>query len=319
MTDGDHQAEPLKPPSEAGHAPRSSIAWQPLTPRGISAFAHAGYGRLMLVALTIAASIAVLGCWFVDRTVMPAVEKAILVLPDTGSIQGRELGFPEKVGPVLVEERVLGILVNLDGREHASMASDFQIILRKRDVQICSLLGCLGLDYPNGWIIDVNRTRWEPALPAWKPMILGVLFLCEVAWLLVCLHAMAVVYCLATWFLSYYSDRGLSLKQCWMVAFASLLPGALIMGGAIVLYGFGSIDLVRLSVVGILHLVVPWVLIPLCIRALPAVDSRSEGKQNPFGPPPPPASPETSTSPVHRPNKNPFADPVTHASPKENA
>jgi hypothetical protein len=63
-----------------------------------------------------------------------------------------------------------------------------------------------------------------------------------------------------------------------------LLPGALIVAGAQVFYGFGLLDLVQFVAVQIGHLVIGWIyagISPLFLPRHPAV----ERWKNPFAPP----------------------------------
>lgn len=308
MPDGDHQPEELR--SLLGDDPASSpsAAWQPFTPRGIAAFAEAGQGRAVLVSSCVAAFMAASICWFFHVTFEPALQQAALKLPETGAIENQRLTLPQPVGPILVEDRVWGMGVDLDGREFPTLASDFQIILQERFLRVCSLLGCWSVDYPPGWIIEVNRQEWESGIQAWKPMVLGMLFLVAFTCLMILWHALATLYFLVPWLVSYYSDRRLTLAGSWRLSLAALLPGALLLTGGVWLYAMGGIDLVRFSMLAVLHLLISWLFLMLAVRSLPKVtDPVSAAKPNPFGPPPPAAPQSETSSPGPPRNKNPFA------------
>jgi hypothetical protein len=63
---------------------------------------------------------------------------------------------------------------------------------------------------------------------------------------------------------------------------ASLLPGAVIVASALVLYGFGLIDLFHLTLLYLLHILAGVVFVLTSPFFLPAVATSRPGK-NPFG------------------------------------
>ena len=81
--------------------------------------------------------------------------------------------------------------------------------------------------------------------------------------------------------MGFFANRDLNLRGSWRLAGAALMPGALLICAVIVLYGCGALDLLRLAVVGPVHLVIAWVyliLSPLCVPRHPALTV----KANPF-------------------------------------
>src|ERR1019366_7853290 len=77
------------------------------------------------------------------------------------------------------------------------------------------------------------------------------------------------------------ASRALSLPGSWRLAGAALMPGALFLCAAIFLYGWGALDLVRLSVATAVHVVMSWIYLivsPLCSPRRPA----AAAKENPF-------------------------------------
>jgi len=71
--------------------------------------------------------------------------------------------------------------------------------------------------------------------------------------------AMATLYFLPAWLVAFFTNRDLSLVGAWRVAGAAQLPGALFMAVAIVLYGLGAVDLIRLVLAAAVHVVIGWV------------------------------------------------------------
>jgi hypothetical protein len=62
---------------------------------------------------------------------------------------------------------------------------------------------------------------------------------------------------------------------------AALMPGALLLSGAIALYGWGALDIVRLSIAAALHLVMGWVYIFISPLRLPR-QAVATAQENPF-------------------------------------
>src|SRR5882672_7981748 len=89
--------EGLKPDS-AQNSPAdirpASFAWQPLTPRGVAAFARTTFGRLLLVEFVVALIVTGTVVWFVVVAWFPTVRAAIRRLPEQGAIRQGELNSP---------------------------------------------------------------------------------------------------------------------------------------------------------------------------------------------------------------------------------
>src|SRR5215469_7908147 len=68
-------------------------AWQPITPRGVSAFAYASWGRLVLVQFVFALLAAVAVVWFLRTACFPTIHRAIQKLPDQGEIKSGRLNW----------------------------------------------------------------------------------------------------------------------------------------------------------------------------------------------------------------------------------
>jgi hypothetical protein len=90
------------------------------------------------------------------------------------------------------------------------------------------------------------------------------------------------MYCLPVWLVGFFANRDLSLRGSWRLAGAALLPGALLLTAAIVLYGSGAFDLVRLAVAGAAHPVVGWVYLIVSPLRCPSHPAAGAIKKNPF-------------------------------------
>jgi len=94
--------------------PDASFASEPITPRGVAAFAHAHVGRLWLVQLVAASLVAVAVLWFFNDSCAPTIAKAIRNLEDSGEIHTGELSWTGASPQVLAEERVLAFDIDLN-------------------------------------------------------------------------------------------------------------------------------------------------------------------------------------------------------------
>ena len=85
-------SEPTPAPAPAvSEKPRPAVAWQPFTPRGIAAFAHATFGRLFLLQVVFALLAAGAVIWFLRTAWCPPVREAIRNLPASGAIPTRRI------------------------------------------------------------------------------------------------------------------------------------------------------------------------------------------------------------------------------------
>jgi hypothetical protein len=93
--------------------------------------------------------------------------------------------------------------------------------------------------------------------------------------------SLATVYFLVAWLVGFFANRDLSLPGSWRLAGAALMPGALLLSAAIVLYGWGALDLVRLAISAAVHLVMGWVYLFVSPLSLPRRQAAA-AKENPF-------------------------------------
>lgn len=258
-------------------------AWQPLTPRGIAAFAVARFGRLLLVQAVVALLLTVSVIWFLATGWFPAIRQAIRQLPDTGQIQNRELISPRTSTAPLSEGRLLSLVMDVDSTGTPNLATDLRAEFRRRGWALCSFLGCLYLEYPKDQTLPFNRPDLESRWAAWESMIyiaagLAALTIPFASWLV-----LATIYCPVARIYAFYKDRQMTLVGSWKLAAAALLPGALLIAAGIVLYGLGVIDLDRFILLWTLHWVVGWVYLFVAPLRLPRTTDASPAIRDPFG------------------------------------
>ncbi len=257
------------------------VAWEPLTPRGVAAFAHARLSRLLLVQFVVAALAAASVVWFFSDGCFPTVRAAIRSMPATGEIHAGRLDWSNRKPQVLAEGRFLAFIIDPEHSGRIHSPADVQIEFGARTVRVSSLLGYQDYIYPPNKIILFNRTDLEPLWGAWEPEWLAITVLAVVAGLMLWWALLATVYFLPVWIVGFFANRHLSLRASWKLAGASLLPGALLLTVAVVLYDFGGLDLVQFGFIFGAHFALGWIYLFLSQLFLPRLGSTSP-KGNPF-------------------------------------
>lgn len=240
-------------------APSVPTAWEPVTPRGIAAFAQARLGRLLLVQFLTALLLGGTVAWLLHHGFFPTVTSAIEQLPEQGEIRDGTLQWTNRSPQILAGGNFLSLAVD---REHSGTVrslADFQIEFGQTNVLVHSLLGYVATAYPQGWIIAFSRPELSPRWGAWRPVVLALAVAGMVGYLFASWWVLATIYCGPLWLVGLFTNHELTLRASWKLAGAGLMPGALVMWLAIVGYGLGQLNLVRLGFALALHLVVGWV------------------------------------------------------------
>ena len=270
-------------------------AWQPLTPRGVAAFSRAPLGRLFVIQLIVALLVAGSVIWFLASVWFPTTREAIRQLPDTGVIQNQQLSSPHSATEPLVENRFLAFVMNVDGTGAPSLATDLRVEFHRQNFALCSLLGCLRLDYPRGSTVQFNRPELESWWAAWELTIYSASGVAVIVWLLASWLALATLYCPVARMYAFFKDRQLTVLGSWKLASAALLPGALLTAAGIVLYGLGLIDLLQFFLLWVLHLMVGWIYLFVSPLRLPRASDAASAPHDPFGQPKPASANPFST------------------------
>ncbi len=283
-------------------------AWQPFTFSGAAAFAAASLTRIMAVAFTLAVLIGVGSVASFYWTWGPALDEAVGHLPPAGEIREGRLIWPAAGATRLVDNQFLAIVVRVGAAPKPGQSADVQIELGESGATASSLLGHVTVDYPSRLVFVLSRTEAEPLWGAWRPYVhlgIGVMVVC---WLMVLWSLLAVGLVPPLRVYAYLADRVATCSACWRVAVACLLPGATLMGVAILLYGLSRITLVDLLLVNALHLVVGLVYLLIVPLRLPR-------RGSPFSPPPEPASPSSVLPEAEIPPTTPAPRPAAADNP----
>ncbi len=256
------------------------FAWEPITPRGVAAFARASFERLFVVQAVVALLAAAAMVWLLSDGIFPTVDAAIGELPETGEIHGGKLEWRDDSPVMLAEGRILAFSVDLEHGGALRSPADFKFEFGSDSVRVFSLFGETEFSYPPGYIVAANETDARPAWGAWAPDILGLAAICTFFGLMLVWALLAKVYFLPVWLICLFTNRDLSFGASWRLAGAALMPGALLLSLSLVLYAIGGFDIVQLCFAFGMHLVIGWIYLfvsPLFLnRALPAE------KRNPF-------------------------------------
>jgi len=255
---------------------------EPFTPRGIAAFARAGFSRLLLVQLVVALLATVSLAWFLDKNCFSTVAAAIERLPDTGKIVAGRLEWREDSPQMILEGRLLAFDVDLDHSGRIHSAADVQIEFGRESMRIYSFLGYSDFFYPL-WPLPFNRVDLKPRWGAWSAEILALGTLGAFAGLLLSWTVLATLYFLPAWLLGFFLNRDLKPAASWRLSAAALLPGALLMVTGILLYNIGFLNLISLSFIFAGHFVVGWIYLVTSLFFVPRL-AETGHKKNPFTP-----------------------------------
>ena len=260
---------------------QSQIAWQPLTVRGVAAFARAPLGRLLIVQFVVALLAAGTVVWFLHAAWFPEISEAIHQLPAQGELRSGRLDWQGPTPARLAEGQFLALVVDLDHAGEARSPAHVQVEFGRTNCLVFSLLGYVEAAYPQGRIVAFNSAELGPWWGAWSPAILAVAAGLVVVGLVVTWGCLATVYSLPVWLIGFFANRDLNLRASWRLAGAALMPGALFMCAIVCLYGSGVLDLVRLAVAGAMHLALSWVYLIVSPLYLPRKPVAAV-KVNPF-------------------------------------
>ncbi|HSY16698.1 MAG TPA: hypothetical protein VK815_00115 [Candidatus Acidoferrales bacterium] len=259
----------------------SRFAWEPITPRGVAAFARASLERLIVVQSVLAFIATAAVVWLLSSGFFPTIDAAIRALPATGDISRGKLSWTDESPKILAEGHFLSFSVDTKHTRQLRLPAQFQFEFGEDSLVVISLLGEMELPYPSDQSFYFNRTDLQPAWGAWSPNLLGLAALGTFFGLLLTWALLATVYFLPVCLVAFYTDRDLNFRASWKLAGAALMPGALLLTLGIVLYGFGVFDLVQLGFAFTMHFIIGWIYLlisPLFLnRALPGE------KKNPFG------------------------------------
>lgn len=260
----------------------SDIAWQPFTPAGVAAFARSRLFNLLVLQWVVALVLAGTVLWFLSSAWFPVVGSAVQRLPPGGAIRSGRLDWPGEPATVLAENHFLAIAVDLQHLGLVRSPAHVQVEFGERGIRAFSLLGMTEIQYPKGKAWAFSREELVPWWGAWSPALLAILCMGTVFWLFLMWFLLATLYCPVAWLVGFFADRGLTLRGAWRLAGAALMPGALFMEAALVGYGLGALDVVRLLAAVAAHVVIGWIYLVVGPFWCPRHPAAESAKGNPF-------------------------------------
>ena len=123
-------------------------AWQPVTPQGVAAFAHARLRRLLLVQFIVAFLVGGGIAWFIYDSYFPVITTAIEQLPESGDVRNGRLAWKGETPTVLADGRFLALTVDMEHAGRQRSVAHLHFEFGRTNVFIHSLLGYAELDYP---------------------------------------------------------------------------------------------------------------------------------------------------------------------------
>jgi hypothetical protein len=220
--------------------------------------------------------------WFLQYAWLPALLEAVHQLPPEGEIRAGNLHWRADSPQRLAQEPFLAVTVDLQNEGQAHSPAHVEVVFCQKHFKIFSLFGFLQGDYPQGWRVAFNRIELEAWWGAWKLAIAIILTGLLLIGFLLVWSCLATIYCLPVRLAGFLKNRDLSLAGSWRLAGAALMPGALFLAGTIVCYGLGGVDLIRLVLGVIVHLVLGWVYLISGVLALGRNPEIIGLKENPF-------------------------------------
>jgi hypothetical protein len=261
---------------------QKNFAWEPLTPRGVAAFAGATLGRLLLVQFIAALLVAMSIVWFLDDSCYLTIRDAIQNLPDSGKISGGKLVWPDDSPKLLAEGKFLALDADLNHSGQIHSAADVQVEFGENSVRVFSLLGYVDFFYPPDRFAPFNRAALEPLWGAWSAEILFAAAAATMIGLLISWWVLATLYFMPLWIFGFYLNRRMNFRASWKLSGAALLPGALLMAAGILLYDFGIFHLVSFAFIFGAHFILGWIYLLAGSLFLPRISSSQS--RNPFHP-----------------------------------
>jgi len=265
--------------SEAG----AETVWLPLTPPRVAALAFAPLRRVLAIQLIFAAVVGLALAALLASAWFPVIRKAILELPEKGSIRGGHLDWGGRSPQPLAANSWLALSIDLEHSGLHHFPADLHVEFGADDVRFFSLAGYVDVPYPQGYTIAFNRSVLDPWWLAREPFLMvggaaAMLVLLPVLW-----TGLAGMYALAGRWVFRFVSSGLSFGRAWKLCVAAQMPGALALGAGTLLYALDAIDLVTFLFISVAQFVAAWVYIFLALFFLPAkAPGRKRTKPNPF-------------------------------------
>lgn len=248
----------------------------------MAAFAQAGPGRTLAMLMVAGLLIGLVMSWLARSAWFPPVAKAIERLPLEGQVVRGRLEWAQLQPVTLAANRFLAVAVDLEHTGLDLAPADVQLEWGATNLYVRGILGHVEVPYPPEITLAFNSRELVPWWGAWSQAILAGVCLGSALALMVIWTGLALLYVPLARVTAWLRGAELSVGAAWRLCAAALMPGALLMTAAMVAYGWGWLDMLRLGLVAVFHLVVGWVYVPLSVCCLPRSPQTTRAKGNPF-------------------------------------
>jgi hypothetical protein len=235
------------------------VAWLPVTPRGVAAFARGSLERLMVVQAVVALLAAAVVTWVLANGFVPTIGQAVDNLPKSAGITRGKLNWPDTTPEILAQGHFLSFSVDLQHSGTLRVPAQFQFEFGGDSLVIISLLGQMEVPYRPDQSFYFDRPDVQPAWGAWSPDFLGLAAVGTFFALLLVWWLLTTLYFLPVWLVGFFTDRDLRLRAAWKMTGAALMPGALLLTLGLWLYGLAMFDLIQLAFAFTVHFVIGWI------------------------------------------------------------
>lgn len=258
----------------------------PLTFGGVAAFAQKS-GRWFLVVWLITSLLSAGTCLhFLQSRWIPVVESTLNILPENLLLSGGIMSALPNPATLERDNGFLSVVLAGSDESQGNMTADLQITVASDGLRLHSLLGYLTLPYPPDLELRLAPTNVNPWWNSRKTLFSAAFFVIVSVGLLLTWTALASVYYLPLTVALFFADRSVQMGKTWRLAGSLLIPGALMMSLAILLYTFHLLSLLGLLLTAILHIVIAWIYGIACVKYVPRHNPASPPTPNPFEPKP---------------------------------
>jgi hypothetical protein len=224
------EERPASPPSTAWKDRFAAAigAWQPITGRGVAAFADASLARALVFHLIAVVLSSGMAGWTLYRTWVPAIDRAVEHLPESGGqIRFGRFSWPGTDSQILGETPQFGVAVNPSGRSAPGQVADLQLELLPDELHVAGLAGHIALPYPDSLQIALDRVGGRAGWQAWNWVIVlaVVVSLLLAFWVMGWILAMLLM--VPVWIISHLANRHLTLVGAGQICLVAWIPGAL--------------------------------------------------------------------------------------------
>jgi hypothetical protein len=257
-------------------------AWQPITPKGVAAFAAAPLSRLLAFQFAFALFIGLTFALFLNTAVYPSLQRAIEKLPSSGQIRNGELVWFGTSPMLLSEGRVLAVGIDLDHTGRSRTPSDFFLEFGRHSLRIFSIGGFSEFPYQRGRIMAFSRTELDPWWGAWRAPLLWLACVLTAVGLMMFWSAQAGAYCAAAWLVAYFANRKARPAEAWRLCGAAMMPASLLLWLGLALYASAAISLIAFGLFAAGHVILGWAYVFLSPFGLPRDPAIAPARKNPF-------------------------------------